>query len=457
MPPPVEERRPAITPQLAVRVALLGGFAFVLFAIVFFRLWFLQVLTGEDYVSQARENRVRKVRIEAPRGDIVDRNGQRARQDPIAPVVQITPESLRRRGARRGRRLPQGARRRPRRRGSRRATSSSRSSATCRAGGRTQGAERRERRRLRRAARPRRRSPSRRCPPRGERARLLPAPRPRDRCQPAGDPRRVIEGDRRGPYSNVTIKTDVTKDAFDYLLERHEDFPGVVGGEALPARVPTRSSAPSCSAPARDLARRSSRRGATRASRPARGSARRPRGALRQVPARQGRLHAASSSTRSATATTAAGRRARARQGDQLRLTLDLGLQRAANNAMASAISRGRAATAPRPARSWPWTRRNGEVLALGSYPSFDANVFAKPMSQRKYDELNSEANGAPLFNRAIAATYPTGSTFKPITAMAAMESGIITPSAIDRRHRQFKLGTRCARTPRGASSARST
>jgi penicillin-binding protein 2 len=51
VPKPVEERRPPITPQLAVRVAILGGLAFVLFAIVFFRLWFLQVLSGDDYVS----------------------------------------------------------------------------------------------------------------------------------------------------------------------------------------------------------------------------------------------------------------------------------------------------------------------------------------------------------------------------------------------------------------------
>ena len=72
MPPALDERRPAITPQLAVRVAVLGGVAFVLFAIVFFRPWFLQVLTGQEYVSQARENRVRKVAIEAPRGDIVE-------------------------------------------------------------------------------------------------------------------------------------------------------------------------------------------------------------------------------------------------------------------------------------------------------------------------------------------------------------------------------------------------
>ena len=55
-PSPLEERRPAITPQLAVRVAILGGFAFVLFAMIFFRLWFLQVLTGDEYVSEAAQN-----------------------------------------------------------------------------------------------------------------------------------------------------------------------------------------------------------------------------------------------------------------------------------------------------------------------------------------------------------------------------------------------------------------
>src|SRR4051812_2958761 len=94
MPPSLEERRPAITPQLAVRVAVLGGFAFVLFAIVFFRLWFLQVLSGDDYVTQARENRVRKIKIEAPRGDIVDRDGNRLVVTRVAPVVQIVPSGL---------------------------------------------------------------------------------------------------------------------------------------------------------------------------------------------------------------------------------------------------------------------------------------------------------------------------------------------------------------------------
>ena len=64
-----------VTPQLALRVAILGGIALVLFAIVFFRLWYLQVLSGDHYLAEANDNRVREVKVEAPRGKIVDRNG----------------------------------------------------------------------------------------------------------------------------------------------------------------------------------------------------------------------------------------------------------------------------------------------------------------------------------------------------------------------------------------------
>ena len=49
------DRRPPITPQLALRVAILGGIALVLFAIIFFRLWFLQVLSGDKYLAEAQQ------------------------------------------------------------------------------------------------------------------------------------------------------------------------------------------------------------------------------------------------------------------------------------------------------------------------------------------------------------------------------------------------------------------
>ena len=75
-------------------MAVLGGIAFVLFGIVFFRLWYLQVLTGQEAVTQARDNRVRKVRIEAPRGDIVDRNNVKLVRTKAAAVVQMVPSQL---------------------------------------------------------------------------------------------------------------------------------------------------------------------------------------------------------------------------------------------------------------------------------------------------------------------------------------------------------------------------
>ncbi len=70
----------------------------------------------------------------------------------------------------------------------------------------------------------------------------------------------------------------------------------------------------------------------------------------------------------------------------------------------------------------------NGEVLALGSYPSFDPSILSRPISPEEYARRFGTDAGAPAYNRAIAGYYPTGSTFKPITAMAALTKGIITP-----------------------------
>ncbi len=73
---------------------------------------------------------------------------------------------------------------------------------------------------------------------------------------------------------------------------------------------------------------------------------------------------------------------------------------------------------------------RNGEVLAIGSYPSFDPNKFAKPLTEREYAQLRGGGTAVDrLVDRAVNGTYPTGSTFKPITAMAALDGGVITPS----------------------------
>ena len=83
----------SITPQLALRVAILGGIALVMFAIVFFRLWYLQVLSGDRYLAEAKDNRVRELKVEAPRGKIVDRNGTVLVDNRTALAVQVIARS----------------------------------------------------------------------------------------------------------------------------------------------------------------------------------------------------------------------------------------------------------------------------------------------------------------------------------------------------------------------------
>ena len=452
MPKPVEERRPPITPQLAVRVAVLGGLAFVLFAIVFFRLWFLQVLSGEDYVSQARDNRVRKVRIEAPRGNIVDRHGTVLVKTRVAPVVQIVPSSLpesvleqsdefrKERGEAEQARLAANDRLRSLERDIRE---------------RRGGATRKQRRERRQLAREARQAAPVAVPPvplaELELRRLYRRLGRVIDVQPKTIHERVIEGVAELPYSNVTIRTAVDRDAFNYIRERKEEFPGVAVEKQYLRDYPHEELGAQLFGTTREISPEELKQERFRGVEPGtrigadgieeaydkylRGTDGFTRVVINALGSRDDRRRMT---------------RREPRQGQRLRLTLDLKLQRAANDA----IARGVAAASQNGAKAGAFVAmdpRNGEILALGSYPSFDANEFAKPISQARYNQLSSEELGAPLFNRAIAATYPTGSTFKPITAMAALEEGVITPETPIVDDGEFELGDRVFKNAKDA------
>ncbi len=124
--------------------------------------------------------------------------------------------------------------------------------------------------------------------------------------------------------------------------------------------------------------------------------------------------------------------------GHALKVTLDLGLEKEGEKALLDGLEHAHASGKPAVAGSFvALDPRNGEVLAIGSYPSFDPNKFAKPLTEREYAALEGKASAAgageespaPLTDRAVNGTYPTGSTFKPITAMGALEAGVISPS----------------------------
>ncbi len=104
------------------------------------------------------------------------------------------------------------------------------------------------------------------------------------------------------------------------------------------------------------------------------------------------------------------------RAGKDLRMTIDIELQRVAEEAFAG---RRGGAVAIDPA--------TGDVLVFASLPSFDPNGFARGISRSDYLAL-TENPDQPLFNRVLRGTYPPGSTIKPLMALAGLEYDVIRP-----------------------------
>ncbi len=115
------------------------------------------------------------------------------------------------------------------------------------------------------------------------------------------------------------------------------------------------------------------------------------------------------------------------KQPPTLQLSIDLRLQRAAQSALLYGMEQsrlnGHSPTGASAVAIDPWT---GAIKAIVSYPTFDQKRAAEKPNY--YAQLSKEKHATPLLNRAIAGAYPTGSTFKPIIAEAALSAGIITP-----------------------------
>ena len=92
--PAKKHRPPAEDPLTRVRLGVLFAAALVLFGIIVFRLWFLQVLSGDEYVALANDNRVRSVSVAAPRGVIEDCNGQVLVKNRAGLSVGVLPTDL---------------------------------------------------------------------------------------------------------------------------------------------------------------------------------------------------------------------------------------------------------------------------------------------------------------------------------------------------------------------------
>jgi len=112
--------------------------------------------------------------------------------------------------------------------------------------------------------------------------------------------------------------------------------------------------------------------------------------------------------------------------GDNLVLNIDADLQKQLYDAMSKTFS----AMGAKKGAAVAVDPRTGAVLALVSYPSYDDNSFSRGISQADYNKIANDPF-QPLFNRAISAKYPTGSTIKPFEASAALQEKIISPDKL--------------------------
>ena len=383
-----DDRRPPLTPQLALRVTVLGGCALAMFAIIFFRLWFLQVLSGTQYVAQAKENRTRRVEIAAPRGQIVDRNGNVLVTSTRTYAVQIVPTTLP--VPLRNPTISQLAHPAP--------------------------ADRTVYNRL---------------------AGVLNIKTTRQKCKVVGyvDSHSVTyhlklpliacdvaQAVFELPYADATIATQVKSDILYYLSERHGEFPGVTEPQVYVTSYPYG-----------DLAAQVL--GYTGPVSPTELKESEFRGVPEnEVVGQTGLegfydeyLRGVNGAEKVEVDSEGDPIRSLSTQapvaGDTLKTSLDLKLQQTGQASLAQSIS----SNAP-PGAGGAFVAmdpQDGQVYAMGSLPSYNPSVFTKPLSYAQYDQLTSTASGYPLDNRAIDGLYPTGSTFKVITATAALESGV--------------------------------
>ncbi len=347
------DRRPTLTPKLALRIAILGGIALVAFAVIFFRLWYLQVLSGDRYLTEARNNQQRKITVQAPRGEVVDRDGRLLVENRTGLAVKVTPDKL------------------PRSRRKRRALY----------------------RRLGRVLHMR--------------------------------PRRIRRGISRElkalPFSTATVKQDVSGPVVAYILERQEQFPGVTVERVFLRRYPRHTIGAHLFGTVGEVTKEQLKderyRGVNLGDRVGQSGIeyeydrflRGRDGASKVQVDALGRLK------RELTVV-------QPRQGSQLRLSIDLDVQKTGQQALAGGTGRGAFVV---------MNVRTGEVVALGSQPSFDPNLFSKVIKPSDYRRLRDPLNGAPLSNRATQGLYPTGSTFKLITATAGLKTGVFTPDTV--------------------------
>lgn len=360
-----DERGPAMNNKLALRIAVFGGFALALFAVLFFRLWTLQVVNGEEYLAEANSNRIREYRVVAPRGAILAADGKVLVDNRTSLALQVNP-----------RKLPADPRRR-----------------------------------------------------RAQLAQLAEL----TNTTPAKLRRTMREELRLAPSAPVTLRRDVGRYLIYYLQENQERFPGVEVRRVFVRDYPAGTLAAHLFGNVGEVTEEQLGEPRYKGLEP--GDTVGQDGVEYQYDRLlRGRAGATRIQVDSLGQPTPGGQLSVVEPvpGDNLRLTIDSDLQEAGEAALSGTGL---------PGAYVAMDVRDGRLLAMGSNPTFEPGVFTRPLSQRQVDELYRDPVLSPLTNRAIAGAYPTGSTFKAITSVAALASGNATTTEPIHDDGVFTLG----------------
>jgi penicillin-binding protein 2 len=462
-------------------VAAFGIVAFGIFAVLFLRLWFLQVLQGDQYLRQATSNGERVIRIAAPRGTIVDRHRRAMVENRPTTVVALRADALPSedradianwghdqgqydvaldrtadrivaaavaRDEERARARTPAQRRRARRQRDRETPAQGRARtrrAALAVSRRRDAAERTAAVRLAVTGPPDPRALSVRRDASPELRRLLLRIGEPLGLTPATLYRRIVVSTVALPYGNVPLKARGVGDNLRvYLRERQRDFPELEVGTEFVRRYTHGALAGQLFGGVGEITPAQLTQAKYAGLEPGQvigqdgleyeyNSYLQGKDGLRRL-----EVDAQGDPT---------GRREerRPQQGSRLMLTIDTALERSGQRAMETTIGRSLdSKTGFRAAGAYvAIDPRNGEVLAMGSYPTIDLNRLRRPMSPRARRALLDDDAGVPLLNRAIQGQYATGSTFKTVSAFAALSSGFRTPESQDRGGDSRTIGGR--------------
>lgn len=355
-----------LTPQLAFRVAILAFLALTVFAVLFLRLWALQVLSGDKYLAVANDNRVRTLRLEAPRGPVLDRNGNVLVENVPGTRLELWPADL----------------------------------------PKTWAAQRRELQELSNIT-----------------------------GVPLKDTLAQLNRHALDPLTPIVVQRGLRQDQIFYLREHNAQFPGVRLAHSYLRKYPYQSLGAQVLGYVGQISAEEYKTMKSRGYQPTDSIGQAGIEATYDTYLRgkdgKAQLTVDSRGHPKGPITPLVG----ATPGEALRLTIDIGLQRAAERALVYGIQLAHNAsfTAANGGAIVAMDPRNGAILAMASYPTYQPSIFVGRKDPQKLapllDQKAADLANHPGINRAINAAYPPGSTFKPVTALAAMQEHLVTPS----------------------------